>query len=338
MANTDTSIEKAAVYKFSAEDGQFKRQISQFRSFVSADSTAEFPAESGRYVLYINYGCPWAHRVNLVRSLKGLENVIQLVAMDHILTPNGWTYTGRDGTESQDPLHGFKYLRDLYLKADPNYNARFTVPVLWDKKKSTIVNNESSEIIRMLYFAFDAFVEPHLREQSRPGSGLYPVHLRQDIDAMNDWVYNTVNNGVYKAGFAGTQAAYDANIYPLFTSLDRLEEHLADRAHQPYLFGPHITEADVRLFVTLIRFDIAYYTIFKRNLKMIRHDYPRLHLWLRRLYWDEGPETNGGAFKNTTWFKPIKEGYAASIKSNITPAGPVPNIMGLDRQDLSADG
>ena len=179
------------------------------------------------------------------------------------------------------------------------------MPVLWDKKKETIVNNESADIIRMLYSAFDAFVPEHLREVNKPGGGLYPDRLRSEIDAMNVWVYDTVNNGVYKTGFASTQEAYDANIYPLFKSLDRLEEHLGHKDHQPYLFGAHITEADIRLYVTLIRFDAAYYTIFKCNLKMVRHDYPRLHAWLRRLYWDEGTETNGGAFRETTWFNHV---------------------------------
>ena len=145
-----------------------------------------------------------------------------------------------------------------------------------------------------------------------------------------DWVYNTVNNGVYKTGFANTQDAYESHVYPLFASLDRLEEHLSDPKHQPYLFGAHITEADVRLYTTLVRFDTAYYTIFRCNLKMIRKDYPNLHRWVRQLYWDEGPETNHGAFKKTTYFECFKKGYAKLNKPVIVPAGPVPHIMPLE--------
>jgi len=230
----------------------------------------------------------------------------------------GWVFTGNPGPE-KDPLYGFKYIRQLYMKADPEYRGKITVPVLWDKKRGhdspihlfcrllrlfleTIVNNESSEIIRMLYNEFDEFVPIELREKSKGKGGLFPPHLRDEIETMNEWVYNTINNGVYKTGFASTQEAYESHVYPLFKSLDRLEEHLSDPGHQPYLFGENITEADIRLYTTLARFDVAYYAIFRCNLKMIRHDYPRLHLWLRTLYWDESKLTNGGAFKKTTRF------------------------------------
>jgi putative glutathione S-transferase len=166
----------------------------------------------------------------------------------------------------------------------------------------TIVNNESSEIIRMFYDAFDAYQPEEKREKTKGERGLFPPHLRKEIEEMNEWVYHTVNNGVYKTGFASTQQAYEDNVFPLFKSLDRLERHLEDPVHQPYLFGEHLTEADIRLYTTIARFDVGYYTIFKCNLKMIRHDYPRLHSWLRRLYWDESEQTAGGAFKNTTKF------------------------------------
>jgi putative glutathione S-transferase len=191
---------------------------------------------------------------------------------------------------------------DLYRKADPNYVGRFTVPMLWDKKNETIVNNESSEIIRMFYTEFDHLLPEHLRESSQPGGGFYPEHLRKEIDEMNEWVYHTVNNGVYKTGFATTQVAYEANLYPLFESLDRLERHLGEPGHSPYLFGKYITEADVRLYTTLIRFDVAYVNIFMCNLKMIRYDYPRLSRWLRNLYWDGGKTLNGHVWKDTTYF------------------------------------
>ena len=216
------------------------------------------------------------------------------------LGPDGWVFNGEDGSEEKDPLYGFKHLKELYLKANPDYEGRYTVPVLWDKKKETIVNNESSEIIRMLYSEFDDLLPPDLREENRPGGGYYPQHLRAEIDTMNELVYHKINNGVYKTGFATTQEAYDANVYPLFEALDRIEKHLSEPGHQPYLFGEHITEADIRLFPTIIRFDIAYHPVFKCNIRMIRHDYPRIHRWLRLLYWDETEKTRGGAFKNTS--------------------------------------
>jgi putative glutathione S-transferase len=168
-----------------------------------------------------------------------------------------------------------------------------------------IVSNESSEIIRMFYTEFDAFLPEHLRESSKGDKSLLPSHLKPEIEAMNDWVYNTVNNGVYKTGFATSQAAYEEHIYPIFASLDRLEEHLSKPEHQPYLFGDHITEADIRLYPTIVRFDVAYHTIFKCNLKMVRYDYPKIDKWLRTLYWDEGETTNGGAFKQTTAFSEV---------------------------------
>lgn len=235
-------------------------------------------------------------------------------------------------------------MKQFYLKADPEYTGRYTVPVLWDKKTHTIVNNESSEIIRMLYDAFDEFLEPDQREVNKAEGGFYPGHLAKEIDAMNEWVYDTVNNGVYKCGFAMTQEAYDANVYPLFKSLDRLEEHLSNPAHQPYLFGEHITEADIRLYTTLIRFDVAYYNIFNCNLKMIRHDYPRLSKWLRNLYWDESDRTNGGVFKKTTFFEVYKYGYLRAKGRQmhggsdlgwavIIPRGPVPDIEPLTDEE-----
>ncbi|KAL9104274.1 MAG: hypothetical protein Q9163_000770 [Psora crenata] len=190
----------------------------------------------------------------------------------------------------------------LYHKADPTYNGRFTVPVLLDRKKETIVNNESSEIIRMLFTEFEDLLPENVRESAHPAGGFYPQQLRQEIDKMNDWVYNTVNNGVYKVGLATTQDAYESGLFPLFESLDRLEKHLGRCGHWPYLFGKAITEADIRLYTTLIRFDVAYHNIFMCNLKMIRHDYPRLSHWLRNLYWDGGKTLNGHAFQDTVDF------------------------------------
>lgn len=291
------------MHKRTGEDGRFRREGAQFRGSVSTDPSARFHAEKNRYVIYINYGCPWAHRVNIVYALKGLQDVIQLVAMDWEMSPEGWFYSGRDGTAPEDPLYGFKLHRQLYLKADPTYDKRSTVPVLWDKKHETIVNNESSEIIRMLYSQFDAFLPEERRESKKP---LLPEPLKQKIEEMNEWVYDLINNGVYKIGFATTQEAYEASFGPLFDALDRVEKHLSDPQHQPYLFGHRITEADIRLFTTMVRFDCAYYTIFKCNWRMIRTDYPKLHDWLRRLYWDSSPETNGGAFRSTTNFDHVR--------------------------------
>lgn len=191
---------------------------------------------------------------------------------------------------------------DSETSFSPEYAGRFTVPVLWDKKTETVVNNESSEIIRMFYSEFDSLLPVELREESKAGGGFCPEHLRTEIDAMNEWVYDTINNGVYKTGFAANQQAYESNLYPLFASLDRLEDWLGDKEHQPYLFGEFITEADVRLYTTLIRFDVAYYNIFMCNLKMIRYDYPRLSRWLRNLYWDGGKTLRGEAWKETVYF------------------------------------
>ncbi|KAF2249963.1 glutathione transferase [Trematosphaeria pertusa] len=311
---------------FSESDGQFRRKPSAFRNFISADPSSAFPAEPNRYALYIHLGCPWAHRTNIVRSLKCLEDIIQLIVLDDAEIKDGkmmWCFAG----EKKDPLYGFKYLKDLYEKSEPGYDGRYLVPTLWDKKTETIVSNESSEIIRMFYTEFDAFLPEHLRESSKGEKGIFPPHLRAEIEAMNEWVYDTINNGVYKTGFATSQAAYEEHVYPIFASLDRLEEHLSDPKHQPFLFGDHITEADIRLYPTIARFDVAYFTIFKCNLKMIRYEYPRIDKWLRRLYWDE---TNGDAFKKTTDFAAYKAGYSRAVKAAVVPAGPVPDILPLD--------
>ena len=174
----------------------------------------------------------------------------------------------------------------------------------------TIVNNESSEIIRMLYTEFDALIPEHLRESSKGDRAIFPAHLHKSIDEMNEWVYDTVNNGVYKTGFAQTQEAYEEHVYPVFKSLDRIEEHLGSTVG-PFLFGNHITEADIRLYPTILRFDVAYFTIFKCNLKMIRYEYPRLHDWLRKLYWDNSELTNFGAFRKTVDFQAVCTGMEA---------------------------
>ncbi len=278
----------------------------------------------------------------IVRALKGLEDVVDLYILNPFMGPEGWFFDGARGTLPADPLYGFKTLRQLYLKVDPGYSGRVTVPVLWDKKTGTLVNNESSEIIRMLGSEFDELLPCGGGGGGSGGDNrrldLYPADLRAEIDALNEWVYRDVNNGVYKCGFAGAQEAYDANVAALFAALDRLEGVLGAAGGGPFLLGGRLTEADVRLYTTLARFDAAYHTVFLCNLGSVRHDYPRLHLWLRRLYWDRSALT-GGAFHDTTapWIGLYAEGYArARQKVNpgqgdrIVPRGPAVLIEPLE--------
>ncbi|EED23205.1 conserved hypothetical protein [Talaromyces stipitatus ATCC 10500] len=312
------------------QTGHFHRPEAAFRSFISRATDSDHPPAKDRYVLYISLGCPWAHRTNIVRRIKGLESVIEMVVLDPERGPEGWYFSGRFGTAEKDPLYGFKTLKELYVKASPSYNGRFSVPVLWDKQRETVVNNESSEIIRMFYTEFDDLLPPQLRESGHPatnGCGFYPEELRSKIDAMNEWIYQYINNGVYRTGFAATQQAYEDGVYPLFKALDRVEKHLAEPQNQPYLFGEHITETDIRLYTTIARFDVAYYLIFKCNLKMIRHDYPNIDKWYRNLYWDESEKTRG-AFKLTTDFQMYKLSYLNAVGRNgVIPAGPEPDIL-----------
>ncbi|EJF59296.1 glutathione S-transferase [Dichomitus squalens LYAD-421 SS1] len=299
-------------------DGTFDRKPSVFRS--SIEKGGKFEPEKGRYHLYVAYSCPWATRTLIVRKLKGLEEFIGVTVVSPHFGPESWPFAKADpfpGADN-DPLYGASHIKDIYYRADPNYSGRFTVPVLWDKKTETIVNNESSEIIRFLNTAFNDVLPADKAELD-----LYPEHLRQEIDEINDWVYNTVNNGVYRAGFASTQKAYEDAVLPLFESLDRLEKILAAK---DYLVGDQLTEADVRLFVTIIRFDVAYYAHFKCNLRTIRDGYPAIHLWLRKLYW------NNPAFSETCNFDHIKGGYYSIGHLNpygIVPVGPIPNILPL---------
>lgn len=303
---------------WSDKDGQFRRQKSTFRDFISNEPGAQFPPEKGRYHLYVSWACPWAHRTLITRKLKGLDKFIDITIVGWFLGDKGWAF------DEPEPLYGFDHLSQLYKKANPDYDARYTVPVLWDKKTETIVNNESSEIIRMFNTAFNE----QLDEEHR-SIDIYPTKHQAEIDSINEWVYDGINNGVYKTGFATTQEAYDSHVYKVFEALDKAES-LLKNSGGPFLLGADFTEADLRLYPTIVRFDPVYVQHFKCNLAMIRDGYPELHKWLRNLYW------NNEAFKSTTNFEHIKFHYTKShLKYNpfgITPAGPLPNILPLDRK------
>jgi len=262
--------------------GRFERAPSRFRNWVTPDGSpgpggeGGFPAAAGRYRLYVVTGCPWAHRTLLWRCLKGLESAIPVTRLVPEMTHDGWVFPAEPGAEPRaevDPLYGHRRLYELYLHAEPRCNGRPTVPVLWDSERETIVSNESAEIIRMLNSAFDAFAD-------NPGLDLYPEALRAEIDAVNAEVYEHVNNGVYRCGFATEQAAYDEALETLFNTLDALDDRLG---RQRYLCGERPTEADWRLYPTLLRFDLVYHAFFKCNLRRIA-DYPNLSGYLRELY------------------------------------------------------
>ncbi len=303
----------------SDEKGSFKRPDSGFRDWVTADGQpgpdgqTGHRAEAGRYHLYVSYACPWAHRTMIVRALKGLDDLIGLSVVDPLMRDNGWTFTTERGGTG-DPLHGSDYLWQLYARARDGYSGKVTVPVLWDKQRDTIVSNESAEIIRMFNTAFDGL-------GAREGD-YYPEDLRVEIDAVNAPVYDRVNNGVYKCGFAKTQEAYDEAVGPLFAELDRLEERLTGRE---WLVGDRMTEADIRLFTTLVRFDAVYHGHFKCNVRRVQ-DYPALEGLLERML--AIPEIAG-----TVHLDHIKTHYYASHlelnPTGIIPAGPDLPWVGL---------
>ena len=292
-----------------AQRDGFRRPDAPLRNWVTADGSSGFKAEAGRYHLYISYACPWAHRALIVRRLKKLEDATSLSVVDWHMTDDGWHFSDRDGA-TPDPQMGAKFMRDIYVASDPAYTGRVTVPVLWDKKTGVIVSNESAEIIRMFNDAFDGLGDASL--------DLYPADKRAEIDALNDVIYRTVNNGVYKCGFGGSQASYDESFDALFATLDDLECRLDA---QRYLVGDAATEADWRLFTTLVRFDAAYFGHFKCNLRRIA-DYPNLSNYLRDLY-----QTPGIA--ETVNMHHIKWHYYHSHAS-INPTGIVPKGPALD--------
>ncbi|MYM64851.1 glutathione S-transferase family protein [Pseudomaricurvus sp. HS19] len=286
-------------YDTESTGGAFQRQESRFRNQISADGSSGFKAEAGRYHLYVSLACPWAHRTLIMRRLKKLEGLIGVTVVEPLMLENGWEFG-----EGGDDLYGLDYLYQLYLKADPGYEGRVTVPVLWDKQTRTIVNNESAEIIRIFNSAFD-----HLTGDQ----GNYcPASLRNEIDAINSRVYDSVNNGVYKAGFATDQAVYESAVTELFAALDWLEQRLEN---QDYLVGNQLTEADIRLFTTLVRFDPVYVGHFKCNLRTLA-SYPNLSAYLRGIYHLPG-------VAETVNFTHIKQHYYGSHKT-INPTGIVP--------------
>lgn len=288
-------------YDTSSTGGRFIRQTAQFRDQITP--TGKFTPQTNRYHLYVSLACPWAHRTLIFRQLKGLEKIISVSVVNWYMAENGWTFAPGEGV-TPDHLYGFDYLYQIYTKANPQYTGRVTVPILWDKQTETIVNNESSEIIRIFNSAFDQL-------GATPGD-YYPEGLRGEIDTINERIYNTVNNGVYQAGFATTQEAYNEAILPLFETLDWVETRLEK---QTYLIGDTPTEADWRLFTTLIRFDPVYVGHFKCNLRRIV-DYPNLWAYLRRLY-------NTPRIPETVNFDHIKGHYYQSHKT-INPTGIVP--------------
>jgi len=321
-------------YDTRASMGRFVRQESRYRNWVTEDGApgpsgeGGFEAEPGRYHLYVSYACPWAHRTLILRRLKRLEEVISVSVVEPHMLEHGWEFRRPDGSgidgATEDTVNGARCLYEIYRLADPRYTGRCTVPVLWDRARRTIVNNESADIVRMLNAAFDVF--------ARVRTDYYPPHLRAEIDAVNELVYEHVNNGVYACGFATAQDAYEEAFVKLFETLDALETRLAERR---YLAGSELTEADWRLFTTLVRFDAVYYGHFKTNLRRIA-DYPNLANYLRELYQHE-------EVADTVDFTHIKQHYYYSHHhinpTRIVPLGPEQSLWAPhDRGRLGRGG
>jgi len=310
-------------YDTSKSGGRFIRTDAQFRNWVTADGMAGptgkggFKAEAGRYHLYVSLACPWANRTLIFRLLKGLEDMISVSVVHWFMAENGWTFEPAEGVVA-DPVNHAEFLHEVYTAADPAYSGRVTVPVLWDKQTGSIVSNESSEIIRMFNSAFDGI-------GAKPGD-YYPGELRDQIDEVNARVYSNVNNGVYKAGFATSQAAYEEAVVPLFETLDWLEDRLS---RQRYLLGDRLTEADWRLFTTLVRFDPVYVGHFKCNIRRLV-DYPNLWAYTRDLY-------QHGSVADTVDMGHIKRHYYVSHTSinpsSVVPVGPELNLLAAHGRD-----
>lgn len=286
------------------EKGRFKRNPTTFRGRITADGASGFPAVANRYHLYVSYACPWAHRTLIMRSLKGLSDAISISVVDPLMAEDGWEFSDFPGA-IPDKINDAKYLREIYALADENYTGRVTVPILWDKQTSTIVNNESREIIRMFDTEFSEIAQNDI--------DLYPQDLHAKIDRAIDDIYSPINNGVYKSGFAQSQEAYEEAVQELFAALDYWEDILAT---QDYLCGDRLTEADICMFTTLFRFDAVYYVHFKCNLRHI-WDYPNLWNYLTRIYQYPG-------VKDTCNLEHIKLHYYQS-HPHINPSGIVPH-------------
>lgn len=293
--------------------GRFVRKPSSVRNWITQDASpgptgcGGFKAEEGRYLLYVARICPWAHRTLIARRLKGLEELIEVAVVAPVMAEEGWAFSDYPGSTG-DPLYGAAYLHQLYSRHDPDYSGRATVPVLWDRQTGQMVNNESADILRIFNRAFERVAPISI--------DLYPPSLQNQIAPWNEEIYNGLNNGVYRAGFARSQKAYAEAVADVFRTLDRVEEHLADG--RPFFHGAALTETDIRLYVSLVRFDIAYYGLFKCNLRHI-NDYAHLNAYLKRLY--QLP-----AFGETTDFDHIKAGYysiRALNPSGIQPQGPL---------------
>ena len=294
-----------------SDDGEFVRHQTSFRNEIHADGSTDFRPEAGRYHLYVSLACPWAHRTLITRKLKGLEGTISVDVVHPFLPQSGWSFeTGIEGTTG-DTVNQCTGLRDIYYLANPDFEGAITVPVLWDKTNKTIVNNESAEIIRMLNAGLNDFA-------ANPQLDLYPADKRSQIDELNEWIYNDINNGVYRCGFATKQPAYSRAFKKLFTALNRVEALLGESR---YLTGDEITEADVRLFTTLVRFDAVYVTHFKCNHRRII-DYPNLWAYTRDIY--QLPGVN-----ETVNIEHIKRHYFES-HLHINPTGIVPDGPELD--------
>ena len=314
---------------YESKDGTFQREQAQRRHWLTADGKpgptgiGGFAAEAGRYHLYVSLACPWAHRTLILRKLKGLESLIDVSVVSFLMLENGWTFDKAHGSTG-DKLGDLKFLHQRYTTDTANYTGRVTVPVLWDKQTNRIVNNESAEIIRMFNSAFDELTGNDL--------DFYPAPLRNEIDALNERIYPAVNNGVYRAGFATSQQAYEEAFDELFAELDRLEQLLGANR---YLTGEYLTEADIRLFTTMIRFDAVYFGHFKCNLRRIA-DYPNLSNWLREIYQWPG-------IAETVSFEHIKNHYYGSHRTinptGIVPKGPAQDFTAVhDRERLKGKG
>lgn len=323
-------IRKPQAQGYADKDGSFKRKDSTFRDRIAAGT--KFAPESGRYHLYVSLACPWAHRTLITRVLKGLTPLIGVSIVHWHLDDNGWRFATAEEVKEAgegdvrygtvDQVNGLDRLSQLYSKAEKDYGGRWTVPVLWDKKLNTIVNNESSEIIRMFNKDFNEILPEKYAKVD-----LTPPSLLEQIDELNGWIYNNINNGVYKAGFASSQEVYSKEAQNVFDHLDKVEKILEDNhsKNKNYLLGDELTEADIRLYTTIVRFDPVYVQHFKVNLGMIRHDYPHINQWLKYLYWKVP------GFQETTDFDHIKLHYTKSHKAinpfGITPIGPIPHIQ-----------